>query len=281
MRVISHEDSELKPFEEAISDYTGLAKALGMSYWLFVKDEKPIGLLYTGTEPVQLLAPIGTPVARIQIIDFKQPAEVLENYISEAYSLAMKNNVDLVFTTFPSKHENLTSKLEELGFEEVANSYRMVCPLNKAFEPKEEPVCERVKREELGDFLEHVIECLSGSPDSMLDIVMDNIRGMPDKFLDLWYNMQQLYWVDKNGEVIGILDLSVRNKFISNIGVSPKHRRKGYGRQIMLFALQTLMQEGGKHAGLRVHKDNKAAISLYESLGFKITEQNQTFIWRK
>ncbi len=281
MRIISHEDSELKPFEETISGFTGLAKALGMSYWLFVEDKQPVGLLYTGKEPVQLLAPLGTPVARIQLYTLKLPAAVLENFLSEAHNLAMKNDVDLVSATFPSKHENLATRLEEMGFEEVANSYRMVCPLTKSFEPTAELVFERVKRGELGEYLTHFIECLSGSPDTMVEIIMNNIRGMPDKFLDIWYNMQHLYWAYKDGKAIGILDLSLQNKFISNIGVAPKHRGKGYGRQIMLFALQTLTKEGGEQAGLRVHKDNKVAISLYESLGFKIAEQNQTFIWRK
>lgn len=281
MRRISHTDPELKPFEEAISGYTGMTRALGMSYWLYIEGTKPIGLLSVGNEPVQLLAPIGTPVARIQIIDFTHSKRVIDAFLSDAHTHTMKHKVELVSATFPSKYEKLTSKLEALGFQETSDSYRMVCPLNQPFNPSGDLILERVKREELDNFIKSILECMSGSPDTMLNTIMNNIQDMPDQFLDIWYNMEHLYWAYKDGQVVGILDLNMRDKYINNIGVAPKQRGKGYGRQIMLFGLRTLMKEGGKHAGLRVHKDNKAAISLYESLGFKTTEQNQTFIWRK
>ncbi len=281
MRVISHEDPELKSFEEAIKGYTEAARILGMSYWLYVKGSKPIGILSVGREPVQLLAPIGTPVAKIQIVSFQHPAKVLDTFLSEAHAHALTNQVELVFATFPSKYEKQTRKLKELGFQQVSDNYRMVCPLNQPFTPSSELNFERVKREELNTFIQSIKECMSGSPDTMLDIVMGNIQKMPDNFLDLWYNMEQLYWAHKDGKAVGILDLNVSDHVIGNIGVAPKHRGKGYGRQIMLFGLQTLMKEGGRHAGLRVHKDNTVAIKLYESLGFTITEQSQTFIWRQ
>jgi ribosomal protein S18 acetylase RimI-like enzyme len=281
MRLISHTDPAIKPFEEVIAGYTSMARALGLSYWLYIKGDKPIGLLSVGKEPVQLFAPISTPVARIQIIDFTHPAKVMDGFLTEVHAHANKHKVELVSTTFPSKYEELISTLEALGFQQVSDSYRMVCPLNQPFRFSGELVIERVKRDELAGFITTLLECMSGSPDAMLNIIMKNVQDMPDQFLDIWYNMEHLYWVYKDGQVVGVLDLNLGNKYINNIGVAPTSRGKGFGRQIMLFALKTLMQEGGKHAGLRVHKDNTGAIKLYESLGFTITEQNRTFLWRR
>ena len=71
-----------------------------------------------------------------------------------------------------------------------------------------------------------------------------------------------------------------RARAVSNIGVAPRHRGKGIGRQIMLFALWMLKEEGLEKVGLRVHVDNKPAIHLYETLGFGVKEQNSVLIWR-
>ena len=73
----------------------------------------------------------------------------------------------------------------------------------------------------------------------------------------------------------------LRARAVSNIGVAPRHRGKGIGRQIMLFALRTMKEEGLEEAGLRVHVDNKPAIHLYKTLGFGVKERNSALIWRK
>jgi len=36
---------------------------MNMPYWVFAEDTRPIGIIALGKEPVQLLAPIGTPLA--------------------------------------------------------------------------------------------------------------------------------------------------------------------------------------------------------------------------
>jgi mycothiol synthase len=104
---------------------------------------------------------------------------------------------------------------------------------------------------------------------------------MPDDFLDLWYGLEQLFLVYKGETVVGMLDLSVKEGQISNIGVAPGQRNKGYGRQIMLYGMDYLLREGCDSAHLRVSVDNAAAIHLYESLGFTVKDRINHLIWWK
>ena len=118
----------------------------------------------------------------------------------------------------------------------------------------------------------------------VLTMILENLkkmRGVSEDLLDLWYGLETLYQVYANGELIGILDLNVKEGVVGNIGVAPKHRGKGYGRQIMLFGLRKLEEERRERASLRVHVDNERAIRLYKSLGFSVDNRIKHLIWRK
>jgi ribosomal protein S18 acetylase RimI-like enzyme len=51
-------------------------------------------------------------------------------------------------------------------------------------------------------------------------------------------------------------------------GVVPQHRRRGFGRQILLRVIALLAAEGHGHIWLEVDADNIPAIALYEAAGF-------------
>lgn len=58
---------------------------------------------------------------------------------------------------------------------------------------------------------------------------------------------------------------------IQNVGIVPEHRGYGLGKAIVLKSLQGFWQAGANYATLEVTALNRVAVSLYESLGFKIT----------
>ncbi len=60
---------------------------------------------------------------------------------------------------------------------------------------------------------------------------------------------------------------------IINIGSSPEFREKSYSKQIMILALNKLKELRIEKVGLRVHVKNNRAKGLYNSLGFKTTDQ--------
>ncbi|MDF2185181.1 ribosomal protein S18-alanine N-acetyltransferase [Grimontia hollisae] len=53
-----------------------------------------------------------------------------------------------------------------------------------------------------------------------------------------------------------------------NIAVSPDYQGQGYGKILLQAFLDCMKEMGGEEAWLEVRESNKAAIRLYESLGF-------------
>jgi len=271
----------LEPFKEAISDYTEGFRMMGMPYWVFVEGSDPVGVVAVGKEPFQLLAPVGTPLSVIRVLDYEQQEETLREFTSKAMAISKENEVDYVSTSVPSKYDEVIGQFQELGFRVLSDSYRMICPLDGPLEPSGVLRFERVPRDQVRRFVELTKEFMSGSPDLVMNMILKNLLDIPEQFLDLWYNLEQLYFAHHEGEPVGILDLNPGEGMINNVGVAPPHRGKGYGRQIMLFGMKTLKQGGLERARLRVHVDNERAIHLYETLGFKVTDRRSTLIWQK
>lgn len=57
-----------------------------------------------------------------------------------------------------------------------------------------------------------------------------------------------------------------RRVMMHHFAVRKEHRRKGYGRQLALASM-AFAKEKNAPLNLEVHRDNSAAIKLYESLG--------------
>lgn len=55
---------------------------------------------------------------------------------------------------------------------------------------------------------------------------------------------------------------------VTNIAVSPRHRRKGYGRLIMLELMRRARANGACRMTLEVRASNEAAQKMYANLGF-------------
>lgn len=56
---------------------------------------------------------------------------------------------------------------------------------------------------------------------------------------------------------------------ITNVAVSPDHRKKGYGRRLMRTLMQRAVEVGAETMTLEVRESNHIAQALYEQLGFK------------
>lgn len=77
------------------------------------------------------------------------------------------------------------------------------------------------------------------------------------------------YLAEKDNEIIGKVRLELTNKGgIYGLGVLPKHRRKGYAREMLKFAVNTLIEDGAKEVMLQVDSENPNALNLYKSCGF-------------
>ena len=86
--------------------------------------------------------------------------------------------------------------------------------------------------------------------------------------------------LDESGEKIGMIWMkheALRPRgFIYEIVLDEAQRGKGYGKQAMLALEKFAKGMGLESIGLHVFTHNTAAVRLYESLGYEVTNQNMT-----
>lgn len=71
--------------------------------------------------------------------------------------------------------------------------------------------------------------------------------------------------------LIGVMDVG-GSVYIRSVGILPEHRRRGHGRQLIAATMHLMLSEGHKHFALDVATDNRKALSLYQSCGFRETD---------
>ena len=89
----------------------------------------------------------------------------------------------------------------------------------------------------------------------------DYIRD--DSFFET--EMDMVYLLTDEGEIVG--SVKIKNNEIDDLIVNIKYQGLGYGRQILLWALENIHTD---KAVLHVAEWNKKAVSLYQKAGFEI-----------
>ena len=79
--------------------------------------------------------------------------------------------------------------------------------------------------------------------------------------------MENVYLLADNKALIG--SVAINGGEIDDLIVARAYQRRGYGRQILLWALEHIRSE---RVTLNVAKWNKKAVSLYEKTGFEIVD---------
>ena len=85
-----------------------------------------------------------------------------------------------------------------------------------------------------------------------------------DSFFDS--GMDKVYLLVNDREIIG--SVALKSDEIDDLIVNPKYQRQGYGKQILLWALEHMNSE---RIILHVADWNKRAINMYKKNGFVIT----------
>lgn len=89
------------------------------------------------------------------------------------------------------------------------------------------------------------------------------------------YDPQGVLVAETAGEAIGFLVSYTRggHGYISVVGTTPAHRRRGIARGLILRALERFRALGLPEAVIDVRAENTAAIRCYESVGFRKTRE--------
>ena len=88
-----------------------------------------------------------------------------------------------------------------------------------------------------------------------------------------------IYFALQGDQMIGKVHLQLAAGLggIYGLGVLPEHRGKGFGRAILLGAVEKLKEVDAKEIMLQVDVDNANALRLYESCGFEVTSAMDYF----
>ncbi|MBN8207898.1 GNAT family N-acetyltransferase [Bacillus sp. NTK071] len=86
-------------------------------------------------------------------------------------------------------------------------------------------------------------------------------------------NGMHTFLAELNQSVIGKVHLEVHNGLggIYGLGVLPEYRGKGFGKGILMKAVEKLKERQVQQIMLQVAVKNKNALGLYQSCGFKVT----------
>lgn len=81
------------------------------------------------------------------------------------------------------------------------------------------------------------------------------------------------YIAEIDNNIIGKVNLEINDGVggIYGLGVKPEYRRNGYGREILLLAIDKLKEKDTRKIMLQVDTKNKNALNLYKSCGFEET----------
>ncbi|MHA1927735.1 MAG: GNAT family N-acetyltransferase [Candidatus Thorarchaeota archaeon] len=282
MKTLTKKNSEIEKYSETLKPYVFGYDERNVPYWVLVNNDQVVGIVVVGEEPLKVIEPLGTIGSVVLVVDYNQPAEIMDKFATESLRIAKEQNAVYSLIDLPEKYDILVKSFETKGYEEISRSLTMSCKLDSDYDQELSLRFERIERKEALNFLNKLKEFMIGSSDDMLEIIFRNLENFPEQFLDHWFQQELLYYVHEGDQMVGILDVCPNSSMsIANIGISPQSRGKGYGRQLMLYALNLLKEQGNKEAGLRVHPDNEAALQIYKSFGFKEESSKRALIWRK
>ena len=101
-----------------------------------------------------------------------------------------------------------------------------------------------------------------------LDIQPYNFLNAYEQIAD---KIQDIYLLAEQGEIIG--SVACYGNEIDDLIVNPKFRSKGYGKQLLLWAMQHMRERNNDPITLHVAEWNHDALMLYKKVGFEVTAQ--------
>lgn len=207
-------------------------------------------------------------------------------FVSEQYSdlkqyySALLSNIDEYTNLQYSciKNDNNYNLLESLGFilkeGTISLSYTFHCNYSMPDLPKNVLIKQlKVGKDEL-------IRC------RIQNDVFEVPGRIPLTVDDIFYDEDQKYYFDKGAFFImegdkhvgyGQIIIEDCEPVIVNLGILKEFRGKGYGKYLVMQLLYIIMQNNFHKAMIRVSTENKIALRLYESVGFKIESEKSLF----
>ncbi|MBC2581365.1 N-acetyltransferase [Clostridium sp. DJ247] len=110
------------------------------------------------------------------------------------------------------------------------------------------------------------------SDDNRIPLTLDDIYF--DEIQDYYFDKGSVF-LKKDNKYIGYGQIIIENytPLIVNFGILKEYRGKGYSKALLCYLLNIVKHNGFNKVKLKVKCDNRIALKLYKSVGFKIKSE--------
>ena len=144
-------------------------------------------------------------------------------------------------------------------------AYEMI--FKNAQTPQSDIVCMTSEEQFFQEYMRIYNECFYEMRKA-LDIQPYNFLSAYDQIAD---KIQDIYLLTEQGEIIG--SVACYGNEIDDLIVNSKFQHKGYGKKLLLWAMQHIRERSNEPITLHVAEWNHDAIMLYKNVGFKVTKK--------
>lgn len=233
---------------------------------------KKVSILSNGTVDIGYIWQVqqNRGIARIESIYLEGP------YINENNIKLLVGDKKDCILHFKGEEKNLNVILNS-GFEYKTKTIVLKCHLKKKFQIEQ------------GSLSFSLLKIGKDEKTRLLvqNDIFNNKDRIPLTIDDIYYDELQKYYYNE-----GAIFLKLKNKvigygqiiidqgkpYIVNFGILNEYREKGYGRILLRFLLNTIIDAGFSYSYIKVDKNNTKAINLYKSIGYKETEENYILV---
>jgi ribosomal protein S18 acetylase RimI-like enzyme len=219
----------------------------------------------------------------IQVQTGASRVEVEQSLISRALELIAARGAKFAQTLLPFHDNERPDALLRNGFNRITQIWNMHCDLPHSDAPPEMAVRLTARDENNSlEFQRMISSTFAGSLDcpefnnirTAEEVYAGYLAGTPDP---------TRWWLASHqDEPIGVLILgdgaSAELRDLSYLGVVPRARKRGFGRQLLAFAFQKTIESGATGMTLLVDGRNQPAINLYHQYGFRQFEVRHLFL---
>lgn len=216
---------------------------------------------YDGTWVIRLTA--GHPAKRLNSVSLLDPGDVpnLDERIASAARRFEAYGRPMTFRISPLAGDTLPKHLDDLGWSKFSDSIVMTLNLAKV---DFEAVIDQIPMKDLSRFIAAALAVHADDP---------SIRPGLSEIITAIQAEAGLFVHEEDGRAVStaicVHDGDLAGLF--EIATDEAERGRGFGRAIVRSALKWARLRGAQSAWLQVEADNKAAVNLYQQLGFQET----------
>ncbi len=274
MRLVASTEPDMATYSDQFLGLKTIFEQAKFPFWALVREQTVLGLIVAAKEPRDLLQPASTTF--IQVYLFRHEPDAVTRILREADTIAAQQQAVYLNCVVSADKQETIYSLENASFSVYDETVKMGVPLQDVTPPPTELTFTRTSPDETSLVLHNLETMMANTPGRLLHTVVYNFRHLPPDKLESTLSQMEVILVKDKASTVGVI--SLEGPTIGMLGVHPNLRGKGYGRKMTQWAKNHLAEQGHFRAWLRVSVANIPARHIFETEGFKVSEQMKYYI---